>query len=161
MSLNDKENYLPKDDEEEGGTTGTGGQTGEIHFRYHDVLSDKPRDDNLPPAEQAKFVALHEAKHKILVIEQRDEIKAREAAKEGKKLFNNANNYGLGNGGGGASNFKTHWLSNTRQFGVGRDNKVANLPTQDEANTNDKQKKELDHKLNYRPGQRPAPRLER
>ncbi len=34
----------------EGGTEGSGGQTGEIHFRYRDAMSVDPRDDALPVA---------------------------------------------------------------------------------------------------------------
>lgn len=163
MSLNDKEKFWDED-EEGGGESGKGGQTGEVHFRYHDVMSTEPRDDALPANQIKHLEKVHQSVHKALVDKQKDTIKSRLAAKEGK-LLNNTSQYrlGQGGGGGGSNQFKQHWINAMAQFSGMNDKEINQSPTLNEADTNDKLKDELQHRLNlnYRPGQKfnPKPQM--
>ena len=134
-------------DEDENG--GLGGQTGEIHFRYKDVMSVGPRDDMLSPQQISHFENIHQDVHKGLVDKQRETRKERAAAKVGQKHYSaNTNQYGL-NAGGANNQFKQHWMSQLAK-NSGKDTQVSNIPTENQANTNDKLKEELQNRLENR-----------
>lgn len=161
MSLNDNEkSFLPDEDEQGGGGDSQGGKSGEIHFRYKDVMSIEPRDDALPLEQINHLKNVHKDVHKGLVDKQKETIKARMAAKEGKKVYSN-NKQGLGHGYGATNNFKAHWINNLAQFSGMNDKEVNQSPTLNEADTNDKLKNDLEYRLNYRPGQKfhPKPQM--
>lgn len=140
--------FSPPQDDDDSGNTGTGS---EVHFRYRDAMSLGPRDDELPLADIRHFMAIHKDIHKDRVDKQRILLNEREALKAGKKP---TSHYQVGQERG---NYKTHWLSSTAQFS-GIDKQVTQVPNQNEANTNDQLKDELQNRLNYKPGQKFHPK---
>src|SRR5690242_8149079 len=114
----DEKKHLAELAEEEGesgeGEGGISGQTGEIKFRYRDILSTEPRDDVLPEAEIRRLLLVHEDIHKERVDKQKATRKERDDIKNGRVRVN-ANSYdGLGlrkGGGGNVSSYKKHPVS--------------------------------------------------
>lgn len=154
--------YEEEGGEEGEGKAGAGGAAGEIIFRYKDPYSASPRDDQLPSDEIKRLLIVHRDQHKGNVDKQKQTRKERAAIKEGKIPYNKQNQ-GRGFGPGGVSNFKTHPIALRAQFS-GIDKQVSNLPTNNEAITNDQLKNELDNRLElqlgltHRPSSAPKPR---
>lgn len=151
------------DDKETGdqgtGEGGQGGKSGEIAFRYTDVLSVEPRDDVLPPIEIRRILAIHKDIHKERVDKQKLTRKERQALKEGRIIYNAAANYrtGIGSPGGGTrSQYKTHPIA--AKFS-GMDPKVNAFPSENISETNLDKKNELENRLENKLRLQNAPRF--
>jgi hypothetical protein len=151
------------DDEEEGG--GTGGQTGEIEFRYQDAMSVAKRDDLLPPGEIKRLLIVHKDVHKLRVDNQKALREQRAVLKEGKYVAPTvAQQLAAGRGGGRSSPYKTHRLTQHAQFSGMVDQKMVGIPSENNAETNPEMKDklenrlELGNKLTARPQFHPKPR---
>lgn len=103
-----KYNQHDEEDEEKGGGGSAGGAAGEIKFRYHDILSEEPRDDVLTPEEITRLLAVHKDIHKERVDKQKVIRKERKAVKEGPAHLVTRKAYTGGTGGGTYSKYKTH-----------------------------------------------------
>src|SRR4051812_27026629 len=77
-----EKNFL--DDEEDTQRGGTGGQTGEVEFRYKDAMAVAKRDDVLPESEIKRLLIVHKDIHKERVDKQKATREARNAVKDGK-----------------------------------------------------------------------------
>jgi hypothetical protein len=152
------------DDEDEG--TGTDGGSGDIiHFRYKDILAAEPRDDLLPASKIKHILAMHDELHKTRVDKQKQIRKERELLKSGRTITPEMKyqiQMGRSTGGGGsASNYKTHPITQKPQFS-GMDQQVSALPTENKAETNQELKEALEnrHQLRYQnaPTFNPKPR---
>ena len=153
MTINKDNN----EDDDKGGEGG-GKSSGDIHFRYKDILSTGPRDDVLPEGEIKRLLIVHQDLHKNRVEKQKVTLKERKAAKEGR--YENKNR-GHGFAGGGASPYKKHPISNKAQFS-GIDRQVTALPTENQAETNSETKEKLENQnrnvLRHSPKFNPKPR---
>lgn len=153
----DEKKRLAELAEEEGesgeGEGGISGQTGEIKFRYRDILSTEPRDDVLPEAEIRRLLLVHEDIHKERVDKQKATRKERDDIKNGRVNANSYDGLGLrkgGGGGGGNSPYKQHPVSNHAQFSGATDRKITGVPSDSLAETNDDIKQDLLDKLDLR-----------
>jgi hypothetical protein len=135
------------DDEEESGT-GTGGQTGEIQFRYQDAMALPKRDDMLPADEIRRLLLVHQEIHKDHVDKQKSDREQRAAVKEGRYVAPTVEQQlGMGRGGsGGNSHYKKHPISDRAQFS-GIDKQVIGIPSMNESKTNDALQNELQNRL--------------
>lgn len=151
MSKHSSRDYNQQKDAEDTRTgTGTGGQSGSIHFRYHDIYSSHSRDDLLPMTEIQRLLAVEGERHKALVVNQKHERQQR------KKLKNLPQNYHAGIGyraGGQQSPYKAHPITQRAQFS-GMDKQVTTLPSENAANTNSDVKEALENRLEQRLQQR-------
>lgn len=143
--------YDSNSTQEESGEGGQGGKSGEIEFRYHDVLSAPKRDDLLPPGEIKRLLIVHQEVHKDRVVKQKIAREQRAALKEGRYVAPTAEQLrqGLSGGGGGVSPYKKHPISNMAQFS-GVDKQVVGVPTLNEADTNPEMKDALENRLQNR-----------
>ena len=129
------DNNYEKDDSEEGGKSGTGGKSGEIHFKFRDAMSLPPRDDALPPSELKRLLTVHVELHKQRVDKQKTSRQERAAIKAGKTHIQSLNQRALGQSGGGSgSKYKKHPISNSAYFSG--DRQTIGLPTEYNAETN-------------------------
>ncbi len=159
--------------EEEGkdGKSGTGGKSGAIEFQYRDILSGDARDDQLPDSDIRHLLTVHEDIHLDRVNNQKHKRKERDDIKNGRVKAHQNDSLGLrigggAGGGGSASPYKSHPLSNHVQFSGATDRKVTGVPSDNLSETNDKNKNdllnELDlrnrHKLKQAPTFNPRPR---
>lgn len=156
-------NQRHTDEEDEG--SGSGGQSGEIQFRYQDAMSVAPRDDALPPGDERRLLAIENAQHKSAVDRQRNLIKERQAKKEGRIFFNpdNQNSFGLGEGfdpGAGQNPNKPHPITQFAQFS-GQDPQVVAIPGENRDTNNLEKRNELKYqnqlKLKNAPKFNPRP----
>jgi hypothetical protein len=132
-----------------GSGTGTGGKTGAIEFRLQDGSAGLRRDDLLAPNELKRLLQVHDELHKGRVHKQKTTREERAAKKDGRYVASMESKYqqGLGGGGGGtASRFKKHPISNMAQFS-GIDKQVVGVPTLNEAETNADLKNDLENRL--------------
>lgn len=131
------------DDETGGqGDSGSGGQTGEIHFRFKDAMSLDPRDDMLPPSEIKRLLIIHKDLHKERVDKQKITRKERLAIKEGRVT----QTYGQTGYGMGVSAFKTHPITSKAQFSGIVDKKVIGIPSEFDADINEDKRNELEQR---------------
>lgn len=133
-----------KEDDENGGT----GTSGEIEFRYRDILSSDLRDDILPDSEIRRLLSVHEDLHKRMVDDQKNERKHRDDIKNGRVETKEYDSLGLrvgqgGGGGGGGYEFKSHPISNHAQFSGATDRKVTGVPSDSNSKTNEGDKNKL------------------
>jgi hypothetical protein len=138
-----------QDDEGGTGESGTGGKTGAIEFRLQDGSAGLRRDDLLAPNELKRLLQVHDELHKGRVNKQKITREERAAQKDGRYVTSMESKYrqGLGGGGGGtASRFKKHPISNMAQFS-GIDKQVVGVPTLNEAETNSDLKNDLENRL--------------
>jgi hypothetical protein len=153
-------NQDEKDKDETGEGGGFSGASGEIEFRYKDIYATAPRDDILPDSEIKRLLTVHRDLHKDRVDKQKMTRKERLASKEGRLHHTRDSQHGLGmGGGGGASNYKKHPISDRAQFS-GVDRQVAAIPTQYEAETNLELSEKLENRfvLKNAPKFNPKPR---
>lgn len=157
MAIKDEEEKkrLAELAEEEGaageGEGGISGQTGEIKFRYRDILSTEPRDDVLPEAEIRRLLLMHEDIHKERVDKQKATRKERDDIKNGRVNAKNYDGLGLRKGDGGdGSPYKKHPVSNHAQFSGATDRKITGVPSDSLSETNDDIKQDLLDKLELR-----------
>ncbi len=137
---------------DQGGQTGQGGVAGEIRFRYKDAMSIEPRDDALPLSEINRLLAVHKDLHKAYVDKQKQTRKERKILKEGRASLTSRQDIGVGlrrGGQGGNSRYKTHPISNKAQFS-GVDRQISALPTENQANTNEEQRNDLENRYELR-----------
>lgn len=155
MKIN--ENEEDRKDDEGSGEEGKSGKSGEIQFRYTDILSTPPRDDALPPEEIRRLLAVHKDLHKGRVEKQKLTRKERKALKEGRIIFNATAAYraGVGGAGGPASAYKTHPIA--IKFSGIRDQKVSAFPSDNISETNLDKKNELENRLENQLRLRHAP----
>jgi hypothetical protein len=135
---------------EENDDASTGGQTGAIQFRDFLLPSDAP-DDVLPETEIRRLLKVHEGKHKSDVDNQKRKRKERDDIKNGRVQAQQYDALGLrrgSGGGGGASPYKTHPLSNHAQFDGATDRKVTGVPSLNESEVNEADKNDLLNELN-------------
>lgn len=152
--------FLDENEDEKGGetggsSTGSGGKTGEIVFRFRDAMSLPPRDDMLPPSEIRRLLIVHKDLHKERVTKQKNTRQDRAAIKEGRTI-----GYRHGQGQGyNQTNYKKHPISNKAQFS-GIDKQTQVLPTQFEAETNNEMRDKLENRFTHRnmPRFHPKPR---
>ena len=158
MSMNDKE---------KGGTDGEsgegGGSSGDIQFRYKDILSDGPRDDALPAGEIKRLLIVHQDLHKERVDKQKLTRKERKAMKEGRVSLssNYHNQHGMrqhGLSGGRASSYKSHPITEKAQFS-GIDRQVNFLPTENQSETNLEIKDKLENRYRLQHAPKFNPKL--
>jgi hypothetical protein len=162
MAKKDELEQRLMNEESEGEGGGKGGRTGEIAFRYHDVLSSQPRDDVFPEAEIRRLLIVQEELHKQQVDKQKITRKERDDIKKGRVQSKGYDGLGLRKGGSGGmeSVFDSHpTLSKTAQFSGGIDNKVTSVPSDSLAETNDDIKQQLLAQLQLRFGLRQQPTL--
>jgi hypothetical protein len=129
----------------EGGQTGSGGKSGEIGFRIQTEIF---RDDLLHPGEIKRLLQIHSEAHKEFVNKQKILRKERAALKEGRKDYS-AQQRGTHSGGTTVSRYKKHPISNKAQFS-GIDKQVSTLPSENEAETNEKLRNDLENRYNHR-----------
>jgi hypothetical protein len=170
-NADEHEKKLTADDEEKksGGDEGESGETGgtssgEIHFRYKDILSTVPRDDVLPDSEIKRLLIVHQDLHKDRVDKQKAVRKERQALKEGRtKVWTSYDEKRMGRGfsGGSSSPYKSHPITNKAQFS-GIDRQVTSLPTENQAETNSDLRDQLENQnrnvLRHSPKFNPKPR---
>lgn len=177
MQADDEKKPLPLSPQEEdnqdtggesGGTAGTGGgSSGEIHFRYQDILSTGLRDDLLTGRELKRVLAVHNDIHKARVDNQKQIRKERKILKEGRTNLASSKETMIaqrarGNSMGRTSPYKKHPISEKAQFS-GIDKQVSALPSENMAETNKEQQNELQnrnelqlrHSNKYTPKPRP------
>lgn len=130
---------------DQGSETGSGGKSGEIGFRFKTEIY---RDEQLPPHEIKRLLQIHKDAHKAQVTKQKLTRKERQALKEGRKDLVSQYRTGYGAGGGNASIYKKHPISNKAQFS-GIDKQVSALPTENEADTNPELRDKLENRYNY------------
>lgn len=141
------DNAKPFNDDDDRGQTGRGGSAGEIEFRYKDIYSSEPRDDLLSQDDAKRLLSQHAHLHKDYVTKQRNLRKERKARKEGPesltKLSRGMGDYQMG--GHQVSNYKTHPITQKAQFSGATDQKVVNVASLNDANTNEENKKQLEN----------------
>lgn len=156
--------YDAWDDEDEGGGQG-GRSSGEIHFRYRDILSDQPRDDQLSPAEIKRQLLVHKDLHKGNVDDQKRTRQDRVLIKEGKLKSTSKYQAGLLKGAGGPSRYKPHPISLKAQFSGATDKQVIGFSDLNQAETNEKEKEANENRhelrLGFSPKPHAAPKLRR
>jgi hypothetical protein len=139
---------------EEGGASGSGGEGGQTggtggHIAFHEFIkTSEQRDDLLSGSEKARLLATHQSWHESLVKKQKDSIKRRQAVIEGEL---SVSEYRRGNA---DHPYREHpVLSQAAQFS-GIDRQVTPLPNENEIDTNNDKKQELEYRYNlaYRPG---------
>jgi hypothetical protein len=146
----------------EGGSTGIG--SGEIHFRYKDILSTGPRDDVLPQDEIKRLLIVHQDSHKDRVEKQKLMYKERQALKEGRTSVRMSvyddRKMGYNFSGASASPHKEHPILTRKAQFSGIDRQVTSLPTENQADTNldAKEKLENQYRLRHAPKFNPKPR---
>lgn len=140
--VNDKE--LKRNDDEEGGSTGQGGR---IEFTDFITGRNQLRDDQLPPDELRRLLAVHDAAHEARVQKQKVLRDQRNDLKNGKVTLDN---YRQGLAAGMSSQYPAHpILSNKAQFsGVDRQNNP--VPTDNQAQTNEENRNELENQYRLR-----------
>jgi hypothetical protein len=136
------------DEEEDEGSQGSGGQTGEIEFRYKDAMSVANRDDLLPASEIKRLLIVHKDIHKERVDKQKATREQRNALKQGKYVVPSVARQLAGRG-GRVSPYKKHPISDRAQFS-GVDKQVVGIPTENAANTNSELKDKLENRLQNR-----------
>jgi len=158
MRLDDEE------DKEGNGESGSGGGRGEIQFHWD--MPDTLREDSLSPQELKRRKITKADIHKDLVDQGKVLRQQREALKQGKihpaNLEQSRFALGMGGGRGGSSPYKRHKvLGYKAQFQL-IDEKMAVLPNQSKADTNDKLRNELENRnelrLTHAPKFNPKPR---
>ena len=137
------------EEEDDEGSQGSGGQTGEIEFRYKDAMSVANRDDLLPASEIKRLLIVHKDIHKERVDKQKATRAERNALKEGKYVAPSIAQQLSGRGAGRSSPYKKHPISDKAQFS-GVDKQVVGIPTLNEAKTNEELKDKLENKLQNR-----------
>jgi hypothetical protein len=139
-----KHTYLDDDEDD----SGQSGQTGQIAFRDFLAANERLRDDLLPPDEKKRLLIVHRDLHKDYVKKQKEAQDQRQALKEGKvSLHAYRQEKGLS---GTAHAFSNHpILSNKAQFS-GIDKQVNALPNENLAETNPKNRHELELRLTNR-----------
>jgi len=172
MSKVDKSKYTQalekKEDTDEGEQGSSGGQGGDIEFRYVDPLTGPKRDDLLAPAEVKRLLHVHKDTHKMRVDSQKNLRKERAAVKEGRYVASMEakihQGYGLGGGSNQSSQFKSgHPLERTAQYSGLTERKVNGLPSNKDMVTNEETQQKLEErnelKLSNMPKfNRPPPR---
>jgi hypothetical protein len=154
MSRQNDEIFPPyQDDAEKGDTGGEGGEGGDSgqtggHIAFHAFInSSEQRDDLLSGSEKSRLLATHQSWHESLVKKQKESIERRQAVKEGKL---SVSEYRRGNA---DHPYREHpVLSQAAQFS-GIDKQVTPLPNENEIDTNNDKKEELEYRYNlaYRP----------
>src|SRR3990167_4745827 len=157
MSMNDKEK-----EGSDGESGECGKSSGDIQFRYQDILSDGQRDDVLPKTEIKRLLVVHQDLHKERVDKQKLTRKERKAMKEGRVSLASNYHYGMKQAavrGGRASSYKSHPLTEKAQFS-GIDRQVNFLPTENQGETNLEIKDKLEnrYRLQHAPKFNPKPR---
>lgn len=140
-----KKNKYLEEDEETGGQTGeegSGGQTGQVEFRDFISAGESLRDDQLSGEEKRRLLLVHQNTHATAVLKQKKLLAERRLLKEGKLSLEAFRAGQMANTG-----YKIHPLSEKAQFS-GKDKQVSDLPTENEANTNDKKQEELQYQYN-------------
>ncbi len=135
--------------DEDGRQTGQGGRTGEIQFRFHDMMQLPPRDDALPPQELKRLLITHKELHKSLVKKQKEKRRERENQKTNKFTQNYSLQNGLG--GGGQSKFKPHPLKDKAQFSGMEESLPADFNADTNPDLRDKLENRLENRLTNQP----------
>jgi hypothetical protein len=160
-SLYDTSRQADIDSDDDGGVAG--GKTGKVAVRIATGVGGLRRDDLLSPAEMKHLQQVHDNLHKARVDKQKSTRDQRAAIKEGRYTAAMDPRYrqGLGSGGGGASHYKKHPISDKAQFS-GIDKQVVGVPSLNEAETNaelkDKLENRLENKYRNTPQFNPRPR---
>lgn len=143
----------PYDEDESGESgSGSGGQSGEIEFRFKDDRFGPTRDDLLPPSEIKRLHIVLKDVHKGHVEKQKQLRDERAALKEGKYVAPAKGEYhkSLGSGAGSPSKHDSHPLLSKKAQFDGVDKQVVGIPSLNEANTNSELKAELENRLENR-----------
>ena len=139
--------------EEDSGSEGQGGKSGQIEFR--DFLgSERFRDDELSPSEKKRLLSIHQETHEIRVKKQKNASNQLKALKEGKVSLST---YREGRVEGRGHSYKDNpKLVDKIQFS-GRDKRESVLPNENIAETNEEKRNELQYQpqLRYAPNQAP------
>lgn len=142
-SKRDRDKKGATTDDESGGNSGQGGK---IEFRDF-TGPGAQRDDNLPPDELKRMLAVHNDAHESRVKKQKELRDQRNDLKAGKVSLQD---YRQGLASGMSSQYPAHpALSDKAQFsGVDRQNNP--VPTENNAKTNDENRNELENKYQLR-----------
>lgn len=155
MSANDdkrKMTQLPHEQDDDGSS----GQSGSIEFRDFIGGGGSLRDDMLPFDEQKRLLAVHNNTHEGRVKKQKELRDQRKDLKDGKTPLAN---YREGLKAGMRSQYPAHpALSDKAQFS-GADRQVNSLPTENNAETNDADRNELQAQYNLRHRPEVAPKF--
>lgn len=146
-------------DEAEGGSgetseSGQGGKSGQIEFRDFLASTESVRDDLLSGDEKKRLLSVHEIVHEARVKKQKALSEQRQAVKNGKI---SVHDYRQGLNGGASSQYKANpALANKAQFS-GVDRQENPLPNENNADTNQEKRQELDlqYRLRYQPQNAP------
>lgn len=138
-----------EDDESEG--SGTGGQTGEIKFRFHDPMMGPMRDDLLPASEINRLLSVLSDHNQVSIKKGKDKREYYNQLKEGKV----PNQYELG---GMANHREPHPLLSEKLRGI-RDQQVTSIPQDYKADTNEELKDRLENRLENRLQLKNAPKF--
>lgn len=157
LELEDTETRSGGQDDQEDSGSGSGGQSGQIEFRDFTASTQHTRDDLLPADEKKRLLSVHKDTHEQRVKKQKDLRELRTELREGK-LNQQRYREGLAKAGlGGGSQYKANpVLANAAQFS-GIDKQENPLPTHNEANTNDGDRKELADRFELRYAPKNAP----
>lgn len=139
-----KNKQLNKQDEDD---TGSSGQGGRVEFTDFITGRNQLREDQLPPNELRRLLAAHDQAHKGRVEKQKVLRDQRNDLKNGKVTLDN---YRQGLASGMSSQYPAHpILSSKAQFsGVDRQNNP--VPTENQAQTNDENRNELENQYRLR-----------
>jgi hypothetical protein len=140
----DSSQWISEDDDESGGQAG-GSQGVEFSF---EISPNEKREDLLSSEDLKRRLKVHHDTHYDLVKKQKIERKTRNEIKEGKRpAVSNA--YNTGNAGYGNQGNKAHPISKKAYFS-GIDKQVIGVASENQANTNEVDKKELEDRLENR-----------
>jgi len=138
----------------EAGESGQGGKSGQIEFRDFLASTENVRDDLLSGEEKKRLLSVHEIVHEERVKKQKALMEQRQAVKDGKI---SVENYRQGLSGGASSQYKVNpVLADKAQFS-GIDRQENPLPNENNADTNQEKRQELDlqYRLRYQPQNAP------
>lgn len=140
---------------------GNSGQSGQIEFAEFLGTGGPSRDDLLSPQEIKRLQSQHEALHKDYVKKQKELRSERQAAKDNKSAHRATHTpgQGLSGGSGEMSLYKPNPILDCAQFSGATDKKVNPSAANNEANTNEEQRAdiELQYKLQNQPRYTPKP----
>lgn len=139
--------YPKKLEDDTSDETGSGGKSGHIEFREFIASTESLRDDLLPVDEKKRLLIVHKDTQLDKVKKQKELRDVRQAIKDGKIPLQSYR-HGIMEAAANAG-FKAHPLSNSAQWS-GRDRQITELPSEHLAETNPKDRDELQLQFSLR-----------
>lgn len=150
-------NRNDRETEGDSGKGGKGGKGGQVEFREFIAGGENLRDDLLPEDEKKRLLVVHKGTHEVGVKKQKNLRDERQALKEGKISLQSFRE-GLNRGGINAMYKANPLLADKAQFS-GVDKQVSALPDENNAETNNEKREELQYQYQLRYAPENAPLL--